>query len=495
MGYVQEKIRAENARKVLPDVARKILAERRAARQVELAGEGISLVDYVPRVSKHLDKPLQLLPYAEALDGFSGKGLQLVIAAPPQHGKTVLTLHGLAKAMATAPRDTRFAYVTYSQNRADEVARDFQRIALDAGLKPEGPFRQWVAKTGTHVKFTSIGGALTGFPINSHGALIIDDPFKDGAEARSALRRELVWNWCWEVGITRVHPGGSVFVMATRWHEDDLSGRLIRNWGWRYLNLQALCEDESTDPMGRGLGEALWPEKRPREFLEAQQTRNPWSFAALYQGRPRPRGGALFEDPQRFDELPVGRPFRVAYGADLAYSKRTQSDWSVLVRLIECDGLYYVTGVLRQQARAPEFISESRAFRHERRGPVRWYGSSIEVKGVAEFIQERVPELNAMIATGDKFQRAQPVAEAWNAGRVLVPSPESPYYGEWTELFLDELTSFSGVNDPHDDQVDALGSAFDELADGAQFSKIAPVNNQLQAESWSRWGDDDARGF
>lgn len=496
MGYVQERIRAENARKILPEVAKSLLAERKAARQVKLADTGVSLLEYVPLVSERLTQPVHLKPYADLLDRFGGKGIQAVIAAPPQHGKTVLTMHGLAKAMATAPRGTHFAYVTYSQNRADEVARDFQIVAADAGLRPDGPFRQWISRRGTHIKFTSIGGALTGFPIDKDGALIVDDPFKDDEEARSALRRETIWNWFCKVGLTRVHPGGSVFVMATRWHEDDLSGRIVKQWNWPYLNLQALCDNEQTDPMGRRLGEALWPEMRSSAFLEEQRQRNPIAFSALYQGLPRPKGGALFEpEPPRFDELPKGRPFRVAYGADLAYSKRTQADWSVLVRLIECDGRYYVTGVFRRQLRAPEFIQQSRLFRQERAGKIRWYGSSIEVNGVAEFVKERLPELNAIVAKGDKFQRAQSVAESWNLGNVLVPSPESPYYGDWVADFLDEVTTFSGVDDPHDDQVDALAAGFDELDESRSHGSIGNVNTSLQDSSWSRWGDEESRGF
>jgi len=441
-------------------------AKAQAERRVQLASPStdplnLPLLEYVPSVSKHLEAPHHLKPYADLLDRAAGSSLRIVLAAPPQHGKTVLTSHGLAKLAGRARFSSHFAYATFSQTRSDEVARDFRRLLLEAGLNPKGQLRkQELPRNNTHIKFTSIGGPLTGYPIDADGVLVVDDPFKDGAEARSKVIRDRVYSWFQEVAMTRVHPGASVIVMATRWHEDDLSGRLIKD-GWQYLNLQALCEDPATDPLGRQEGEALWEEKRPRVFLEERRARDPWGFTALYQGRPRPRGGALFREPARFDRLPDGA-YRCAYGIDLAYSARTQADWSVWVRMLRIGDQYFITEVCRRQVQAPEFLLALRAAQADKRGPMRWYAGGTE-KGVADFIKKKIPQLKVMPATADKFQRAQPLAEAWNAGRVALPSEESEFYGEWVDLFVNEFLAFTGVNDPNDDQIDAGASAFDEL--------------------------------
>lgn len=421
----------------------------------------IPLVEWVAKVSRHLGPPHHLAPYARTLDGAPGKGLRIVLAAPPQHGKTVLTSHGLAKMASKARRGSHFAYVTFSQTRADEVARDFRRIASDAGLDPRGPLRQCTLRNRVTIKFTSIGGPLTGYPIDGDGLLVIDDPFKDGREARSKLIRDRVWSWFKEVAMTRVHPGAGVIVMATRWHEDDLSGRLI-NEGWDYLNLQAICEDPANDPCGRQAGQALWPDKRPAEFLEVQRKRDPWTFAAMYQGQPRPRGGALFNALGRFDKLPLGG-YRTAYGIDLAYSAKTLADWSVWVRLRRYGDLYFVTHVCRKQVPAPDFTLALKAAQAEERGPMRWYAAGTE-KGSADFIKRKVPALRVLPPKGDKFQRAQPVAEVANLGNLCLPSEESEFWGEWVDELEAELLAFTGVNDANDDQVDALAAGFDELA-------------------------------
>ena len=423
-----------------------------------------STIDYVPVLSPELKAPRHLAPYGEALDSAVGAGARVVVAAPPQHGKTETTKHAFIRWFQLHP-GKRFVYVTYNQDRSEYVSRKLQELATRAHLEPRGNLRNWTVNTGAEVVFTSIGGSLTGHGVD--GVLVVDDPKKDRKAAESpTLRRQCV-EWFDDVAKTRVHPGASIVVMATRWHVDDLSGALIKR-GWQYLNLKAIAEGPvgpdggtvTTDPLQRTLGAPLWPEQRPLDYL-AEHQQNPYTWAALFQGEPRPRGGKVFGPPAYYTELPT-HGYRVGYGVDLGYTAKTYADASVLVRLYRAGDLYYVVNVVRHQVAAPDFASTLKAEGKSPPGPMLWYYAGPE-KGSGDFIRKMGVPLKMVPATADKFVRAQPVAAAWNQSRILLPDPEHFPQATWLPDLLDEVSNFTGVNDAHDDQVDALASGFDIL--------------------------------
>lgn len=456
------------------------LQKARTSRSSTNRLDQLSTQEFIPAVTPSLTAPYWLSPYTDLLDNAVGGHLEVVVAAPPQHGKTVATSHALARWMRQSP-GTNFVYATYNQDRSDKVAREFRRIGDAAGLRPSGPLREWRSDaTGANVKFTSIGGSLTGYPLD--GVLVIDDPLKDESEARSKLVRDNVWDWLFSVALTRMHPGASVICMATRWHPDDPSGRLIREWGFPYVNLQAICEDPETDLLGRELGGALWPEGRPIEYLETRRSRNPNQFAAMYQGDPRPAESKLFQrEPSRFNDLP-NAPFTVGYGCDLAYTAKTQADRSVVIRAQRFGDDVYLTGGISAQVAATEFTPALKRFVENPSAPVLWYIGGGGEKGVAQFLRQHVSMLRDKPATSDKYVRAQPLAEAWNCGRVHVPSERSPYHGKWVEDLMGEISVFTGVNDPHDDFIDAAASAFDQVSTG-----VADIEDGLGGVVGSRW--------
>nr|MDQ3071613.1 hypothetical protein [Acidobacteriota bacterium] len=158
---------------------------------------------------------------------------------------------------------------------------------------------------------------------------------------------------------------------------------------------------------------------------------------------------------------------KISIGVDLAYSKRSSADWSVAVALGYDDArdLTYVLDVLRMQAQAPVFADALKGWR------TRWPGSRMHAYlggtelGVADFFKGKGVPLSVTTATADKLVRAQPASDAWNAGRVLLPGREQPdgtvASPEWVDVFASELLDISGVNDEHDDQMDAFAAAFD----------------------------------
>lgn len=443
------------------------------------------LLDFIPRVSPRLLPPKHLAPYVDILERALTEPLRIVLAAPPRHAKSETTIHALSWWIQRKPNG-RFAYATYGQALSDSISHKARRIADRAGVELRGTVREWnFGKEEGAVVWTSIGGAFTGKGVDS--VLVIDDPVKDRVDAESSLKRKKARDWFDDVANTRVEPGASIIVMATRWHPDDLSGSLIKE-GWKYINLKAIS-DGKDDPLGRADGEALWPELRPASFLE-QFKKKIFTWASLYQGEPRPRSGAVFSEPAYYDALPTER-YRVAYGVDLAYTKKTSADFSVCLELWRYDPppaavtdkprpIFYVVGVTRKQVSAPEFVLSLHARTSTRRGRMRWYTSGTET-GSADFIKRKVPTLRAIPATADKYTRAQPAAEAWNDGRVLMPSPK--FFGiteddvltempAWVSEAIEEVTTFTGNNDAQDDQVDALAAAFDEAMSGA--AKIDP---------------------
>lgn len=482
------------ARRVrLEDVAAEKLKDWRA-RKARARAKKLRLVDYVNEVSPDLDPPEHLGPYADVLElacptrdpsapaRHTGGRLRVVVAAPPQHGKTELTLRAFLWWAIRAP-GKRHAYVTYNGDRALAVARKFWMLAEASGLEPSGVLEEIRLAGGTTVKFSSIGGSLTGYPID--GVCVIDDPIKDSTEAQSATIRKRCVEWFDTVAFTRRHANTSFVVMATRWHVEDLSGVLIKR-GWRYVNLKAIAEGAANDngvvvddPLGRRPGEALWPSHKPTDFF-AEERKNDYWWASLYQGEPRPRGATVFGEPGRYKRLPA--VYRVGYGVDLAYTAKTHRDFSVLVELWreEREGelpLFYVVEVDRRQEQAPAFTGALKARLANRGAPVRWYLYGPEI-GVGDFIRREGLHLQALSARGDKFVRAQDVAAAWNDGRVLVPES-----APWLDAFLDELREFTGTGDLHDDQVDALGAAFDLLNEMVVDSSVLRVPS---ARSYAR---------
>jgi predicted phage terminase large subunit-like protein len=456
--------------------------------ELEMLSEGLQ--EFIPRVSKKLKAPKHLTLLTDLFESTSERERQVVVSTPPQHGKTVTGEHALVWLMRRYPHK-RHAYVTYEQTRAESISLETMHIALEAGLKFDGSRKIWRTQQGGGIIATGIGGPLTGYGVD--GLMLVDDPVKNRVEAESSVMRERTDQWFRDVALTRVHPGASVVVVQTRWHEDDLAGRLIKR-GWEKINLEAIATEDQPD--GRKQGEALWEERWPAEWLTRVKRPGVGEFAwwSLFQGAPRPRGGALFGPEQSYEKLPEGADyvFRDAIGVDLAYSVKTHADWSVAVVLRKVMfvkdpkklPLFYVLDVKREQVPAPQFKNTTlRRLRDKYpRAPMRWYAAGAE-KGVGDFIRAAegptpgVP-LEVLPAKGDKHTRAQPVAAAWNGtreGELTISPPRIfvPQNAPWLDPFLDELQGFTGINDLHDDQVDGIATAYDLLT--------GPVNHGPRA--------------
>lgn len=436
--------------------------------------------------------PNHLRVVASKLESFREEPFEFVFSVPPRHGKSELVLHWIVWALLRYP-ELRIAYVTYNISQARRQAQKARRMATAAGLqlinKAEG---EWLLETGGGVDWQGIQGTLTG---RGYDVIIIDDPVKNRAEAESPTMRERAWAFYQNDCITRLEPGGSFLCIQTRWHEDDLAGRLTKpnpdeDWeGLEYINIPAI-QKEGVE----GEETAFWPERWPLEALKKRRRLvGSYAWASLYQGQPVPAGSTVFGAPTFFTELPT--KYQVGQGLDLAYSEKKASDFSVVVTMlrtlmwVQRDGAsvetpeewFYVRRVVRKQLRADDFKDVLRMERARYpQARCRAYAAGTET-GTVDFMRaptivngrmvQRGVDIEMLPPAGNKMVRALPFATAWNDGRVLLPAPEliedSPAEYEWVPDFLDVVKSFTGVNDAHDDDVDAGAAAYDVLAQSA----------------------------
>lgn len=417
-----------------------------------------SILDLQVRLNPDLLPANHFRLYAERLESTVEGAVRIAFSAPPQHGKTEITLAALVWIIQRMPTK-RHAYITFNLKRARKISRQFRRMLANAGIVAGGNLDTILLPGGGQVVFSSIDAGIAGDPCD--GVAIIDDPYSGPAEANSASRREAVAESYGMNILPRIHPGGSFILLATRWHPQDLTATLVAE-GLEYINLPAIAEEN--DPNGREVGEALFPEKRPIQWLhERRRQMLDFAWGALYQGRPRPKGGKVFHEPTFYSALP--NKYRGAFGVDLAFTAKTSADHSVCLELWredrdDRDPLYYVVNVDRAQVEAPEFTLTLKA-RHVNRNqwPMLWRCSGTE-QGSASFIRKSGIPIKTKRPPGDKLVSATDAAAAWNDGRILVPDPEHfPECEKWLHAFLGIVANFTGSGKEHDDDVDALGNA------------------------------------
>lgn len=385
--------------------------------------------------------------------------------------------------LAHAP-DTRIAIVSYSGDiarrwgwllRQDIETFDGTDGNLDLGLRlgprpPAGRFQ--VEGYRGSVYCVGIAGSLSGRAVD---LLVIDDPIKDLEQAQSIRYRERAWLFWQAVAIPRMGPHTRTILIQTRWHEDDLAGRLLESEGtvdkggrWRVISIPAQCEDPATDPLGRREGEFMISARgrTVQDWEERRKDVGEYVWASLFQQRPAPAQGGLFKRIWWRHWTPAGER-RIYLGGrvadlrdawrfatiDLAASTRTSADWTVIsawARTLAGDL------VLLDRLRAK--IGEEQHFTHARSLVERWQLDTLFVEAgqfgttlVREATQAGVP-ISPLKAEQDKFSRALP-ASAWcSGGRVWLPAGAS-WLSEWT----DEHAGFP--NATHDDQVDTLSYA------------------------------------
>lgn len=398
--------------------------------------------------------------------GQEGTGY-LIISMPPRHGKTVTVSKLFPVWFLAEHPDMRVILASYGMTLAQKNSRFGRNIISSA------PFRQLyphieLARDSKAVDAWDLAGHEGGMDAVGVGAgvtgkgghlIIVDDPVKSREEAESETYREKVWDWFTDDLYTRREPGAALVVIMTRWHQDDLVGRLLRDDAakWRVLSLPAIAEDH--DLLGRAVGEALWPARFPlAKLLDDKRVMGDYSFSALYQQQPVPAEGGIFKRAWFHRVSYVPDMVHVVRYWDLAMSAKETADYTVGVKIGQAtDGHYYILDVVRFQLEWGDVVP--------RIAEVALSDGAAVMIGVEEagFISRAIQELNqdarlhgfavfGYPVDKDKVTRALPFAARLSAGTVHILETH------WTDDYLDEMCSFP--NGVHDDQVDASSGAW-----------------------------------
>ena len=392
---------------------------------------------------------------------------RLLVTMPPRHGKSELCSVRFPAWYLGRNPNKRIIVCSYAADLAERFSRQvravvqgdrypsvFPGIAISPDSRSVSAWDLSIPHRGG-LKAVGVGGPLTGFGAN---VLVVDDPVKNRAEAQSEVYRNSVWDWYTSTAYTRLEEYGAVVVVMTRWHEDDLMGRLLEAERdgvgdiWHKLHLPALND----------VGDALWPEKyNAGDLAQIRATIGEYDWASLYMGTPTPREGAMFKTAEIgfADAQPAGLPAIRAW--DVAATPG-DGDYTAGVRIDgpDADGRYYVADVVRGQWATDE------------RNAVMRRTADMDGQGVRVIVPidpgsagvDAAKAFTRMLAghrvesvrvTGDKALRADPFSSQVNAGSVALVR------GTWNRAYLDELRSFPmGRND---DQVDASSDAFGGL--------------------------------
>lgn len=458
--------RAGNARNAR-DKAAAALSPARLARRLP------PLLRWIPSASPHLSAPTHLAPIAEQLERVArGETIRLCFSVPPRHGKTTLTVHWLVWLLAQRP-DIQILYCAYGTRLAKKQTRAMRTLARRIGL-PLGEIQtatEWTTASGGRVLACGITGAPMG---DGFHVIVVDDPHRSRQGADSPTEcATTVTAYRDDIYTRQLPEGTSHIILATRWNVHDLTGVMTepKEVGddnapdpFDLINLPALDDD------GNALAPWLWSAK----YLHGmRRTLGPFGWASLFMGRPMPRGGGLFGAPTWTDDEP--REAGYGGGCDLARTAKRRSDHQAGVMMARRpDGMIVIVDAEHERALLTDrttagvleegFGRRLHGMQRRRRGAsIRMYTARDEQTTLDLLATHHTYPVyvRGVVARTDKWERAQPFAAAWNAGRVLVLSTCRD-----AMALVRQLENFTGMDGDSDDLVDAAVAAFDEVAGG-----------------------------
>jgi len=407
----------------------------------------------------------------------AGRYKKLIIQIGPRHGKTELASKKFAAWLAGRNPHKSLIFGTYNEKFSQDIGRavrdiimspQFAQVFPDVTLKDDSQASDRLeTNKGGIFAFVGRGGTTTG---RGGDFLIIDDPLKDRQEADSPTIRDTLWHWFSQVIATRLmDETGRILLIQTRWHQDDLIGRLTDPANshydpeeaaeWKIIDLPALSFGKAVDPLGREEGEPLWPGRFGRTFLLGKQRLDVRGFSALYQGRPSPTGGTFFSvkwlNTYKPNELPAD--LRCYAASDHAVSLKQYADKTCLLMVgVDKEDNIWILPDMIWRAMTSEQTVESMLRMMKAHRPVFWWAEKGHItKSIGPFLRKRMLETSTycslieMQPIADKQTRAQSIQGRMSMGKVRFPE-RAP----WWPMARDQLLRFPF--DTHDDFVDAL---------------------------------------
>lgn len=420
---------------------------------------------------------------------------RLMIFMSPRHGKSELVSRKLPAFIFGQNPDAKIIGTSYSADLASAMNRDVQRI-IDCEryreLFPNTSLNNKNIRTvngnalrnsdkfeivGHRGMYRSAGvdGGITGM---GGDYIIIDDPIKNRQDANSPTIRKKTFDWYTSTLYTRLEREGCILVTLTRWHKDDLAGRLLcamKNNAeadkWEVLCLPANYEAANAQPydIRTTEGEALWRWKYDEKALRTMKaTMGSFEWAALYQQRPQPAEGSII------------KPQWIKYYTSLPNIDETIISWDMTFK--DTDGTDYVVGSVWGKSgadaylidlvrRRMSFTDTLSVFRQLVNRYPRARAKLVENKAngpaIIDTLRHQIPGILPVNPTGSKQARCYAVSYLFESGNVYIPKPELK---NWVNAYVEELTQFpSGV---HDDQVDSTTQALNYLFNKA---KVTPI--------------------
>ena len=421
----------------------------------------------------------------------NGKSPRLFISMPPRHSKSeTMTKKYPAWVIGNNP-DFEIIIASYSM----DLARDFGKIARDTyrehSKSGTGIFNTVIDRDKSAgdnwgilehrgaVVSTGVGGSATGK--GAHIA-IIDDPFKNREDANSRLQRDKVWAWYQSTIRTRLAPGGGIIIIQTRWHEDDLVGRIVKEMengtGETFESIVLPAIAEKNDILGRKIGEPLWEERYGIDELEnIKKAIGSREFSALYQQKPQVEDGGLFKR-QYFKYFDIKNDFIIANDKnvnikdcfyfqtiDTAMSTHKNNDFTAVATFV-CDREWnlYLVDLMLERLEVPDQWNVIKQYRHKYNLRFQAIESKSSGIGIMQQAKREGMPLKELKADTDKMTRALNISVMFENGKV--------FFNKNLEKLLEleeQLLKFP--NATHDDAVDVFSYAGIVINDLIQNSK------------------------
>ena len=429
-------------------------------------------------------------------DVAEGRCRRLMIFAPPRHSKTELSSRRFpAWFLGRWPR-RQIICASYGDRLAHDIGADVRDIIRDPDLyKPVFPDVRLRADTSAAGRWRTevfaeeknrwetagiylavgVGGPITGYGAD---VLLVDDPIKNRAQADSDRQREIIWKWYMGAAQTRLMPGGSIVVINTRWHEDDLCGRLLKIQGreedggeWRVIDLPAIANEHSEHET------ALWPEWFPlpelhkiRSTMELGGRLREWT--AQYQGRPTPEEGDYIKRAwfsERYDSGCIPANSHIYMASDFAVTDAGAggdpdfTEHGVFARAP--DGRLYVVDWWFGQTTPDVWIASLLALVRQWK-PLCWYGEGNMLRHtLGGMLADACRRENTyfrqewLTSSAKKDVRGRAFQGLAQAGRIVLPD-----VAPWVEHVLEQCAAFpSGTHDDAFDVLSMICRAIDEL--------------------------------
>ena len=469
----EPQLKSEQDQKKQADLSAQVKAEQELAKRILSRKR---LLPFVERFNPdylagwvHKDICQRLEKFSEQVANKESPRLMLFM--PPRHGKSTLASVAFPAWHLGRHPDHEFISCSYSGSLAMSFSRKvrqllrepvyknvFEKSRLD---KDSQSVESWQTTQGGGYVAAGVGGGITGKGAN---VLVIDDPVKNREDAESDNNRAATWDWYTSTAYTRLSPGGGILVILTRWHDDDLAGRLLKQAEdgadqWEVIRYPAIAE---IDENFRKQGESLHPERYNVDALEQiRKAIGPRDWSALYQQNPVSDEGDYFSRDMiryyEYDEIDTAE-LNYYCAWDLAIGQRDRNDYSVgiVVGIDEYDNLY-VVDVVRGKYDGFELVEQILdLYETWRPGIVGIERGHIEM-ALGPFLQKRTRERglseayfkDLKVGRRDKEARARAIQGRMQQGMVYFPKD-----AVWTGTMVAELLRFP--NGAHDDQVDAL---------------------------------------